>query len=462
MIKKVSIFAALSLALLLAACGGGGNGVTANLNPAQTSTVQVTLGDAPGDSVVSFSVSIDSIVLTNNTGGTTSVLTEATRVELTQLAGTATPIATVDIPRATYTQIAITVSAPQITYVHPVSGDTVTREPQVTITRTIRLDPALELGGTAVNLNLDLSVAESVSVDSAGNVTFNPKFLVRHGRLNGAPLPLPRVQPIIGRVEAVSGNVFALSVRFDRGTVRVNTTDQTQWIGSSGISALTPGMIVNVLARFDEVGKLFASKVISLPAPSEIGLEGLVKNTTGSPVTQFSLITHNGIGRLLPWLGGRTVNIQVGGSTVYRIDSDDLDLAALPFSAVFNASALGAGQALEVQAPRPVAAITLDTASISLTASHVTLTAQPVAGQVTGFAGGTTFTLALPPESAIARLTQSDTLPVYMQSGKTRLTGAVDGGSVTLSNEKRAIVRGLLFLDGTQYRLAATHIVVSQ
>jgi hypothetical protein len=458
--KMFLVTATFAAVMLIASCGGGyGSSAT---NSAPTSTVQVTMGDAPGDAVVSFSVSVDSIVLTNTSGETVSLLSEPTRVELTHLAGTTTPIATVDIPQGTYTQVAIAVSSPEAVVVRPLDGVTVTRSWTFSATRTIALNPALDLGGTAVNLNLDLSVGDSVSVSSTGDVTFNPRFLVRHGRINRDFVP-PHLRPITGRVEAVSGDVFAVGVRFGQATVRIVTGERTEWVGVSGIGSLTPGMLVNVFAVFGEDGRLFAAKVIVAPEPGRVGVEGLVKSVEGSPATQFSIITHDGIGGLPRWLAGRTLKVNVGGSTVFRIDAEGLDLGALPFAAGFDAGSLKPGQALKVHAPLPPVAITEDSlTTFALNATQVTLEAQPVAGEVTGFSGGDTFTLALAPESAMARLTGTTTLPVWMQSGKTTLLGPVSGGSVTLANGQRAIVRGLLFVDGGQYKLVATHIVVLQ
>jgi hypothetical protein len=222
-------------------------------------------------------------------------------------------------------------------------------------------------------------------------------------------------------------------------------------------------MLVNVFAVFGDDGRLFAAKVIVVPEPGRVGVEGLVKSVEGSPATQFSIITHNGIGGLPRWLAGRTLKVNVGESTVFRVDAEGLDLAALPFAATFDAGSLKPGQGLKVHAPLPPVAITEDSlTTFALNASQVTLQAQPVAGEVTGFGGGDTFTLALAPESAMARLTGTTTLPVWMQSGKTTLFGPVSGGSVTLANGQRVIVRGLLFVDGGQYKLVATHIVVLQ
>src|SRR5690348_7836345 len=95
---------ALVAALALTACSGGNGSSFRGSTDSTTSaasggtTLNVTMGDDPGNSVVSFSVSVDSIALTNTSSTTVSVLSTPTQLELTHLAGTSTPIATVSIP----------------------------------------------------------------------------------------------------------------------------------------------------------------------------------------------------------------------------------------------------------------------------------------------------------------------------------------------------------------------------
>ena len=62
--RALFLVAIIAIASVITSCGGGYG--TSSTNSTQNSTVQVTMSDAPGDAVVSFSVNVDSIVLTGD------------------------------------------------------------------------------------------------------------------------------------------------------------------------------------------------------------------------------------------------------------------------------------------------------------------------------------------------------------------------------------------------------------
>ena len=79
--------------------------------------VPVLITDAPSDQLVSFSLTLNSIVLTDSAGKTASILTTPTTVEICHLNGIQAPLITARIPQDTYTSATITFSSPQITYI---------------------------------------------------------------------------------------------------------------------------------------------------------------------------------------------------------------------------------------------------------------------------------------------------------------------------------------------------------
>ena len=94
-------------------CGGGGSS-TSPFTTSASSAVQVRMGDDPDDRVVAFEITVNSVVLTNQSGATVSVLASPTTLELTHLADTNGPLSFLNIKQDTYTQAAITVSNPEI------------------------------------------------------------------------------------------------------------------------------------------------------------------------------------------------------------------------------------------------------------------------------------------------------------------------------------------------------------
>lgn len=92
----------------------------------------------------------------------------------------------------------------------------------------------------------------------------------------------------------------------------------------------------------------------------------------------------------------------------------------------------------------------------TLTATLLRLEQQALRGTVSGYSASgsqATFTFALPVDSAFARLTGVSVVTVYRQAGTQLrgLTAVGDGANV--------VVRGLLFFDGSAFRLVAARIV---
>jgi hypothetical protein len=84
-----------------------------------TTKVQVKIADAPSDRVIALELKVNSIVLTNSSGGTVSILASPTEIELSHLAATMEPLSLNDISQGNYTSATIAVSSPQVTFIDP-------------------------------------------------------------------------------------------------------------------------------------------------------------------------------------------------------------------------------------------------------------------------------------------------------------------------------------------------------
>src|SRR5262249_17427639 len=99
-----------------------------------------------------------------------TVMSATKRVELTHLSGTSEPLALLDIPQGSYSSAAITVSQPEVTFINS-SGALVKLQPALNQVITISFNPALSVTADASVVNLDLSIANSLTFDASGNVT---------------------------------------------------------------------------------------------------------------------------------------------------------------------------------------------------------------------------------------------------------------------------------------------------
>lgn len=441
-----------ALLALTAGCGGGGTSGGGGLPPRTSGTsLRVNMGDAPVDRVVDFEITVTSIVLTDTNGGTVSVLSSPTRIELTHLAGTVEPLALTSVPPGTYTKATIMVSNPEVEFVNDAGQVVDAAVTLTTNTTTVNFSPSLTVGSTPTALNFDFNLAASLTLNTSNNTaTLTPTFTASTAAVaaeNEQNDENGEMEDLTGTVTNVSPPMFTISVQQTAQSLTFTTDSNTKFEGVAGVSALTNGMIVEVGGVTQPDGSLLAKKV-EVKENNGMELEGLVTSVTGTPVTQFQMVVQDeDSSGSMPALGS-TVTVNVTNSTTFRFENDDVDLSNLTFTPTFDANTLGKAQRVEVDS-------TTSGSGTTLTADKVKLKEQALSGTVSassGSGGQTTFTLTVAADSAFALLTGSTTLTVVKQPG-TELKGI---SSIFDGEAVRA--RGLLFFDGTNYTLVAKRV----
>lgn len=444
---RLVIAALFAVLIVTVGCGGGGE-----TSPGVSGTsLHINVGDAPVDRIVDFEITVNSVVLTNSSGGMVTVLSSPTRIELTHLAGTVEPLSLMTVPPGTYTSATINVSNPEVEFVND-AGQVV--EATVTLTSgtaTVNFNPAITIGSMPTALNFDFNLATSVTLNTANNTaTVTPMFTASTAAVaaeNQQDDENGETEDINGTVTNVSPPSFTISVQQTSQSLTFATNSSTQFEGVSGVGALTAGMIVEVDAVTQPDGSLLAKKV-EVEENNGMELGGLVTSVTGTPATQFQLVVQDeqSSSSTMPTLGS-TVTVNVTNGTSFKFETDDVELSNLPFSPTFDASTLAKDQSVEVDTGTP--------GTSPVTADKVKLEQQALSGTVSGTAtsgGQTTFTLTVAPDSAFALLTGSSTLTVVKQPG-TELKGIssiFDGEAVR--------VRGLLFFNGASYTMVASRV----
>jgi hypothetical protein len=456
-IRWMTTTAALGLAILLAACGGG---TTSQLsapmpNPplasGSSTVLNVNIGDSPSDRVIAFELTINSLVLTRSDNTTVTVFSTPRRVEVTHLAGTTEPLVlAVAVPQGTYTSATITVSAPEVVFIDS-SGRKVEKEdPSFNKTITLNLNPPLVAGTNPLVLTLDANVAASVSIDLVtGNVTINPVFI-----LTNLPLPAAEhedeekpengeLEDIVGQVTNVSATSFTLKAGQSGVMLTFNVNSLTTFEEVGGLSAIPVNALVKVEGVTQSDGKLLA-KEVELLEMEGIDAEGLITATTGNPVSSFTLVVHDGSGDAMnSAMLGSSVSVTVDSRTTFALNSVDIDLSGLTLPA-FSASSLTKGQRVEAETENT------SMSNAILNARSVKLEQQALTGQISALAGGQ-FTLTVPDDSAFMLLTGKSTVTVQTQ----RNTEIKD---LNLSNGITARVRGLLLFDPSR----ASYVMVAE
>lgn len=425
----------VTAALVIAGCTAASNltGGSTNINTA-TTLVPVTITDAPSDQVVAASLTLNSVVLTDQKGATASILTAPLTFEAAHLDAVQEPLFTPAIPQDAYVSVTLTYSNAQVAYIDPTTKLLVLATATLTNTsQTITLPAPLTINNTTTSLLIDYLVAKSVTI-SGSTVTVTPQFHV-------APAPIAATPTngtnglqcgIKGKVTALGTNQFTLTNPEGISLV-INVGNSTQYQGLSGFSALAVGMLVEVDVQMQTNGALLALRVEQMVPPNATAdlLVGPVVAVTGSPVTSFTEIVRQKIGPTATSTPVEKDTINVTNTTQFQLPGrwKNLVLNGVPFTPTFDASTLFAGQVVAVQTN----GVTNNTA----TALSVTLAPQTVEGTITGGAIPACIpcwgqlTLTLPAGSWLATITGKSTVDVIVPTAATMqvLPGATAAAS---------------------------------
>ncbi len=441
----------LSLALLAGCSFGGGDDNNPPPGPS-TTPLTIKIGDDPVDSIVAFEITVNSVVLNQQGGGTVTVLSSPTRIELTHLAGAVEPLNLLNVPQGTYTSATVTLSDPEVTVI---SGGQVV-ELNATLTSgtvTVSFSPAITIGATPTVLSFDLNLGASVVINGS-NASITPTFTV-----TAMPVPAPNNQDeeeegelddLSGRVTSVGSSSFTVSDSQTAATLTFTVDSNTEFeLPLTGLGSLSVGMLVEVDAVTQADASLLAREVEGEDAEIDLEVEGVVTSITGAPPTSFEMVVQEteADGGVAPALG-EVITVNLAGSTEFDVEDEDVELSGLPFPTTFINTTLARAQRVEVDVDVPSAT--------SVVADKVKLEEQTLRGQVTAITsqsgGQVLFTLTVDADSVFAQLTGQTAITTAKQPG-TELDGLT-----TISVGQNLRVRGLLFFNSVTYNLVAEKI----
>jgi hypothetical protein len=441
-------------------CGGSSSSQSSTQQP-NTTALQVNLGDAPSDRLVAVSITIGSMTLTNESGGTVSVVASSTPVEMMRLMGTVDPISLMNVAQGTYTGGTMGISSATVMYMDPSTMQLVQKSVSGPMNVTINFSPSLTVGTSPMVLNLDMNMATSVSIDQSGNVTMTPTMTATMNPGGSSQDPEHGgMEHMTGSVMSISGSSFTMSMMQSSQNVTVGTGSSTQFEGMSGMGGMSNGMIVMVDAIMQSDGTFMAQRVQSVMSMSGGSMAGgLVMGTTGNPVIELALAMQDGAGSGMmgSYLAG-TTTVDVSASATFNIDTDNVDMSNLPFTPVFDGTTIFKGQCVRAVSTGGMMSgggMGGMMGGGTISASEIDLEVQGLSGIVSGYSGSvpTGFTLTLPSDSAFTTLTGSNTITVFQQAG-TELWGLT-----SLPNGSTVHVRGLLFFNAGVYKLVAGRIM---
>lgn len=430
--------------------------------PAGTTSMQIGLGDAPSDWITALGMTVNSVMLTSSSGSTVNVAPTASLLEMTQLMAGVQPVSAVSVPQGTYTQATVTMSSVSMGYMDPSTKAYTQKTLAGPFTATVPFSPSLTVGAAPMALSFDMDLAASVAIDGSGNVTLAPVMTASAASV-GSTTADPwagAMQHQVGSVSNATGSTFTMGSMMGIGTATFAVDASTQFAGAglAGLSAMASGMLVDVDAVLQANGTYLARRVEGMgPGASGMMGGGIVTAITGNPPSQFTLALNAGMGGgMMASTLAATATVTVSSTTPWAVDSDLVDLTGLPFAPAFGPTTFSAGQRVEVTSNGGMTGGTGmmggGSGTRSITAAQVRLEPQGLHGTVSAYAASgsqATFTLTLPSDSAFATLTGATSIQVYQQAG------TLLHGLATVGNGQSLEVRGLLFFDGTTYRLVA-------
>jgi len=427
---------------------GAGTNITS-----AAATVPVLITDAPSDQLVSFSLTLNSIVLTDAAGKTASILPSATTIEICHLNGIQAPLVTASIPEDTYTSATITFSSPAITYINS-AGQAVVASPTLATTsfNFTFPTPGFTVNNTSTSLLIDLLAAQSVTI-SGTTVTVTPVFSLK-------PVPPATAVPPqgqngtgmqqMGTVVSVSGTTLVIEPG-SGPNFTLTTNSATVLQGFSSLSALTAGELVQVDFIVQTGGVYLATRIQLAPPPPNGAPANLISGPVTSLVagTGFKMALMQGAGPgVAPTSAGTIVTVTTSSSTVYAITPQFVSLSGLPFTPTFTAANLTAGQTVGV--------VTSALTSTTATATNVYLVPQTVNGTVTAIATSgawTAYTYTLASGSAFSSLSGATTLTVYTGTATAPPLNATAPPAIAVGSTAR--FNGLIFNTGSGFAMVA-------
>lgn len=425
------------LALGLVGCtpfnGGGGGGRLGS--GGDRATLVLFAEDQAGRDIGSFQMTLTGITLTSSAGDEVSLLPAAVELEWTGHSLAPTVLSVTQVPAATYTQLTVLVSSPQMTLFNSATGrfesfspSLTTSSVQISINRTLTASQVL-------GLRLDVDLLNSVV--STTQVT--PRFALIPTSFAADELP-GDIDDAVGRVASVeaANNRFTMTVNPSNTSsppaITVLTNASTRFDGLSGLSALRANDEIELDARLQSDGTFLALDVELENQANEERLRGLLVSRTpvsGSTTSVNVLVLEENSPQAAVGVG-KTLTVSLDSTTTFQINQEDIRLAEdTRFSGfTFDRASLAPGQ---------VVAIKLKTGTLA--AGRVTLKQATLPGTVASV-GTTTFTLA--PLSGFYILNNLDRITAQPTVNVTEFED-LPQGLVSMRGNQTVAARGLVF-----------------
>jgi len=341
--RTLAILCTLALTALTLACGGG-TSTTSGGSASSQGQVFVTGEDAPLPSVVSFNITINSIVL-QNSSTKVNVLSTPTTVDFGRLVGLRSLLGFSTIPAGTYTSATFALANPVISYVDMTQNPPALTQLNGTLTTstvTVAFPQAMVVGANGLGgLHMDFDLRQSLETNSNGQITgtVNPTIDIM---AVSASQEEGQITDFTGNVVSTnaSNNSFTMQGPYGFQEV-IDVNNSTSFNGGYTVSTIPSNAIVCVEGTVQDDGSIMAQDVEVITTDKAfISGRVLEVNPTTGPVQTVTMfvgeeLNTNGV---IPVDSVQTINLS--GITQYDVCFFDNWFTNI----LFNDSSLVVGQ----------------------------------------------------------------------------------------------------------------------
>ncbi|HEV2488005.1 MAG TPA: DUF5666 domain-containing protein [Terracidiphilus sp.] len=455
-------------------CGGSGGGTATALSG--STNVIILASSTANDQLWQFSLTLQSLTLTSQSGKTVTLLSAVQGEEFIHVNGNVEPLASAVVPQGIYTSATATVSSAYPACAGQGAGTLLVDEAlngPGGSSVTVNLPQAITVTGATMGLALDLQVSKSAlfsggctqsltnSVPVAPVFNLTPVVIAAQptNRTNGKALGL---EGLISSIDA-SRTGFSVNALYSmnggippKWQVAVNGSTLFQGVGDS--SQLAAGMPIDMDVAIQSDGTLLATRVAVLDtdATNLSVSHGPLLSMPSSKSAAMALV--NGFQGMI----SSTFDEFDFSNASFQISSRFTNLQSLPFAATFTATNMVDGQNVFVSSH---AQLVNGFPPLPMPVTTMTLIPQTIDGTVSAVSNEgsfTTYTVTLAPYDLFPNLavqagqttllTKPNTVVVYADSNTQKLnTNPPAAGSVLRFN-------GLVFNDNGTLRMDCAQI----
>jgi hypothetical protein len=407
-LRIMSNLLAAAALILTTTCGGGaGMGGTSPSRPVLTGNTLVTvvLSSIANDQLTEFDLGIQSLILTDKSGKTVSLVSALQSTEFIHVNGGLEPLITVSIPQDIYTSATATIGGAQFSCITltpqgGLSSDTYAYGQTPSANVTVNVPAPITVTGNSMALSLNLLVAQSAEYGTCYSNGGIPTYSITPTfNLTPADFSFQPTNPANGKALGFNGQVSAVNTTGgsftlalpeveNPRTISVSSASTTAYQGVNNFSDLTVGTFVNLDGAIQPDGSLLATRI------------AVEDNTATSVVTGPLVFVSDAEPALFMWgrqqqgalyndqfvLGSQAFSFT---SAIFQISSQLSNVQDLPFTPSFTAANIVPGQNVYLSA-----STLQDSGGFPYTPlSTVTLIPQSLDGTVAGSSSVGNFTV---------------------------------------------------------------------